>query len=486
MTQRLSKVGGWEFNVVTGKSFWTEEVYRIHEISKDADKDLFQESMKCYRPEDMSIINKAFRGVVDNEESYDLEFPFTTFKGRPLWIRTTAQPVCENGKVVRIIGNIMDITERKQAENALRESEEKYRMLHENAGVGIGYYKPDGEVISYNRLAATNMQGKPEDFKGKSIYELFPRQEADFYMDRIKRSLVEESTVEYEDHLYLPSGESWFLSIFARICDSKQNVIGVQIISQNITERKQAEEEIRKLNQELEKRVGERTAQLEVANKELEAFAYSVSHDLRAPLRGIDGFSQILLDEYRDLMDEQGKNYLHRVRSATQRMAQLIDDMLNLSRVSRAEINMKQVDLSEIAINIANELHENQPEREVEFIIQQGIKVKGDNHLLRIVLENLIRNSWKFTSKHPQARIEFGVQPQNDRVVYYIGDDGAGFDMNYARKLFGAFQRLHTTDEFPGTGIGLATVQRIIHRHGGSVWAEGEVEKGATIYFTME
>ena len=486
MTQRLSKVGGWEFNVVTGKSFWTEEVYRIHEISKDSDRDLFQESMKCYRPEDKSIINKAFRGVVDNEESYDLEFPFTTFKGRPLWIRTTAQPVCENGKVVRIIGNVMDITERKQAENALRESEEKYRMLHENAGVGIGYYKPDGEVISYNRLAATNMQGKPEDFIGKSIYELFPRQEADFYMDRIKRSLVEESTVEYEDHLYLPSGESWFLSIFARICDSKQNVIGVQIISQNITERKQAEEEIRKLNQELEKRVGERTAQLEVANKELEAFAYSVSHDLRAPLRGIDGFSQILLDEYRDMMDEQGKNYLHRVRSATQRMAQLIDDMLNLSRVSRAEINMKQVDLSEIAINIANELHENQPEREVEFIIQQGIKVKGDNHLLRIVLENLIRNSWKFTSKHPQARIEFGVQPQNDRVVYYIRDDGAGFDMNYARKLFGAFQRLHTTDEFPGTGIGLATVQRIIHRHGGSVWAEGEVEKGATIYFTME
>jgi PAS domain S-box-containing protein len=485
ITQRLSKVGGWEFDVETGKSFWTEEVYRIHEISKESGIDHFQESLKCYSPEDRSRIKDAFRGVAEKGEAYDLEFPFTTFKGRPLYIRTTAQPVYENGKIVRIIGNIMDITERKQAENALKESEAKYRMLHENAGVGIGYYKPDGEVISYNRLAATHMQGKPEDFKGKSIYELFPRQEADFYMERIKRSLVEESTVEYEDHLFLPSGEGWFLNIFARICDSKQNVIGVQIISQDITRRKLAEEEIKKLNQELERRVANRTAQLEVANKELEAFSYSVSHDLRAPLRSIDGFSQILHDEYNGILDEQGKNYLQRVRSATQRMAQLIDDMLNLSRVSRAEINIRQVDLSEIAINIANELHENQPEREVEFIIQQGIKVNGDNHLLRIVLANLIRNSWKFTSKHPKARIEFSFQIQNDRPVYFIRDDGAGFEMKYAQKLFGAFQRLHTATEFPGTGIGLATVKRIIHRHGGKVWAEGEIEKGATFYFTI-
>jgi len=485
ITQRLSKVGGWEFNIETGKSFWTEEVYRIHELSTDSEIDHLHESLECYRPEDRPIINEAFRAAAEKGEAYDLEFSFTTFKGKPLWIRTTAQPVYENGKVVRIIGNIMDINERKQAENALRESEEKYRMLHENAGIGIGYYKPDGEVISYNRLAATNMQGKPEDFKGKSIYELFPRQEADFYMDRIRRSLVEESTVEYEDHLYLPSGEGWFLNIFARICDSKQNVIGVQIISQDITGRKQAEEEIRKLNQELEKRVAERTSQLEMANKELEAFAYSVSHDLRAPLRGIDGFSQIILDEYQESLDEQGKKYLHRVRSATQRMAQLIDDMLNLSRVSRAEINMKQVDLSEIAISIANELHENQPEREVEFIIKQGIKVKGDSNLLRIILENLIGNAWKFTSKHTTARIEFGVQEQNDMLVYFVRDDGAGFDMNHAQKLFGAFQRLHTTTEFQGTGIGLATVQRIIHRHGGKVWAEGEVEKGSTFYFTI-
>ncbi|MDP3682610.1 MAG: ATP-binding protein, partial [Ignavibacteria bacterium] len=229
----------------------------------------------------------------------------------------------------------------------------------------------------------------------------------------------------------------------------------------------------------------ERTVQLESANKELEAFSYSVSHDLRAPLRGIDGFSQILLEDYQDKIDLQGKNYLQRIRSAAQRMAQLIDAILDLSRVNRSEINRQQINLSEVAREIAGNLHEIQPERQVEFIIQEGIKAFGDGQLLRIVLENLINNAWKFTSKHPSARIEFGIQQQKEKPVYFIRDDGSGFDMNNAQKLFGAFQRLHTTTEFPGTGIGLATIQRVIHRHGGEVWAEGEVEKGATFYFSI-
>jgi len=224
----------------------------------------------------------------------------------------------------------------------------------------------------------------------------------------------------------------------------------------------------------------------ESSNKELEAFAYSVSHDLRTPLRSIDGFSQLLLEEYKEKIDSQGQNYLKRVRIAAQRMAQLIDDMLNLSRVSRSEINIRKVNLSVIAQEIADNFLGNEPERKVKFVIQQGITAQGDDHLLRIVLENLLGNAWKFTSKHPSARIEFNMKHEKDRTMYCIHDDGAGFDMEYAKKLFGAFQRLHTATEFPGTGIGLATMQRVIHRHGGRVWAEGEVEKGATFYFTLE
>jgi len=263
--------------------------------------------------------------------------------------------------------------------------------------------------------------------------------------------------------------------------DESGEVAGVLAAARDVTEQKRDEERIRRLNEELK----DRAAQLAAANKELEAFSYSVSHDLRAPLRSIDGFSKLLAEEYDEQLGDEGKRLLGRVRNGTAKMGELIDSLLALSRLSRVEIERRDLDLSEMAGEIARELAESDSDREAEFVIERKVRGTADRGLMRVVLENLLSNSWKFTRKQPSARIEFGQLHEDGERVYFVRDNGVGFDMEYSDMLFTAFQRLHSDKEFAGIGIGLTTVARTIHRHGGRVWAEGEKDKGATFFFTL-
>jgi PAS domain S-box-containing protein len=401
--------------------------------------------------------------------------------GSELPIEVTLSPF-RIGLDLFIISIIRDITARKRSEQLQREVQAKYQDLVNNLRIGV--YRNTAEsgcFLEVNPAIVTMFEAESaEQLQKYPIAELC-RDEGcwEAFMDKIKQ----QGFVDNEEiPLVTLKQREFSASVTAAMkTDSSGNTYYDGII-EDISERKEIERRIQQLNTALR----ERAMVLESVNHELEAFSYSVSHDLRAPLRAVDGFSRILLDEYADRLDDTGRDRLRRVRAAAQRMATLIDDLLKLSRITRAELKRENIDLSAIAAEVINELHTQEPSRTVQCIIQPGLIVWGDGRLLHIVLDNLLGNAWKFTSKRPDAKIEFGMQMQNDEPVYFVRDNGAGFDMAYAEKLFGAFQRLHDTSEFPGTGIGLATAQRIIHKHGGRIWAESKVEQGAAFYFTLE
>ncbi len=391
------------------------------------------------------------------------------------------------GEIIGQISIAIDISDRKRAEDALRESENHLRTIIEAQPECVKMVAPDGNVLEMNAAGLNMIEVDTADqVIGQSVYSLVVPEYREAYK-AFNESVCQGNKQTLEFELIGCKGTRRWMETHAVPLRHQLDGTLVQLaITRDITERKRAEQAILELNETLERRVTERTTELEAANKELEAFSYSVSHDLRAPLRGIDGFSQALLDRYADKLDDKGKHYLQRIRAGTQRMGELIDDLLQLSRVTRSEMRRTPVDLSALAQEIAQELQQTQPSRQVEWAIAPGLIVDGDARLLRIVLENLLTNAWKFTSSRLHSRIELDVLPQEEnKLAYFVRDNGAGFDMIHANKLFGPFQRLHNTSQFPGTGIGLATVQRVIHRHGGQVWAQGALDVGATFYFTL-
>lgn len=389
-----------------------------------------------------------------------------------------------------IIASILvDITERKQAEQELRAYSHRLALATEAAVMGVWEWDVISNAVTWDdRMFEMYGLLMTEPMTYPRWAEMIHAEDVT-QVERQMRRAVTEKKAGYFNFRIIRASDGTVRHIQAAasvITDEKGQVTNVVGVNFDITGRKLAEEEIRKLNTELEQRVADRTIQLAVANQELESFAYSVSHDLTAPLRGIDGWSLALLEDYSGRLDERARQYLSRIRAETQRMGQLIDDLLKLSRVTRAEMRPNPVDLTGLAESIVLRLQEDLPHRQLEFVIQQGLTGQGDERLLRIALTNLLGNAVKFTSKRPAARIEFGLTYVKDRPAYFVRDNGAGFDMAFAKKLFGAFQRMHKASEFPGTGIGLATVQRIIQRHGGRIWAEAQVNQGTTFYFTLD
>jgi len=373
-----------------------------------------------------------------------------------------------------------DITEKNRNEVLLREKDLIFQSLLENSPFYI-FFKDHNSKTLHLSSNYQILLGKTEnEIIGKDLNQLFSPEYGQPLIAAEQQLLKDGKHIEYEEFM---NGRYYTTTKFPIMRDNASPMLAGFTI--DITGRKLAEKEIIKLNSELEQRVNQRTMQLEHANKELEAFSYSVSHDLRAPLRGIDGWSLALLEDNGDQLDEQGHVYLSRVRSEAQRMGRLIDDLLKLSRVSRFEMKQDEVNLSSIAQTIVTRLTDANPQRQFEFTIIESIKVTGDHSMLEILLTNLLDNACKFTNRKPLARIEFGVTEADGHPAYYVRDNGAGFDMENAKNLFGAFQRMHKQSEFQGTGVGLATVQRIIHRHGGKIWAESKANKGATFFFTI-
>lgn len=392
-----------------------------------------------------------------------------------------------------------EIAERRAADQEFIDSKRRLADIINFLPDATLVINQEGRVIAWNQ-AMEEMTGiRAAEMLGKGDYEYarpFYGEKRPILIDLVLRPDKTEETLYYlfERHndtitaeVFIPTfkGGTHLRARARPLYDAHGNVVGAIESIRDITTRKEAEEEVRKLTSELEERVKERTAQLETANRELEAFAYSVSHDLRAPLRAMSGFSHLLLEYYGENLDDQGRHYLERMDQVSKRMGKLIDDLLSLSRLTRVEMRRERVDLSAMAQGIAAELEEREPGRDVEFVISERLIAQGDPQLLRVVLENLLGNAWKFTAKHPRARIEFGRLSHRGKPVYFVRDDGVGFDMSYVEKIFQAFQRLYPSNEFEGSGVGLATVERIITRHGGEVWAEGEVGKGATFYFTL-
>ena len=475
----------WDWDIPSGRLDWFGDIdgilgYQHGEFPRTIDA-----WVEAIHNDDIPRVNATLERHLKAGEAYYEEYRIKCKDGTyRYWTDRGTAMRDEKGETYRMIGACSDITERKRAEEALRLANAYDRSLIEASLDPLVTIGPDGKITDVNAATEKITGHSREELIGTDFMHYFsePEKAKAGYQQVFQDGFVHDYALEVRDRDGHLTPVLYNASIYR---DEAGQVIGVFAAARDITERKRAEEEVRTLNAELEQRVVQRTAQLEAANKELEAFSYSVSHDLRAPLRAIDGFSRVILEDYVGELDDEGKRVLNIIRSNTQKMGQLIDDLLSFSRLGRQDISPSDIRMAELAKGVFEEIKPPANERNLQFNMKTLPIAHGDRSMMKQVFANLLSNAIKFTRPKEMATIEIGGTNDGVENVYYVKDNGVGFDMQYVNKLFGVFQRLHSAEEFDGTGVGLAIVQRIIHRHGGRVWAEGKVDGGATFYFSL-
>lgn len=477
--------GYWDWDLQTNEEYLSKGFKQMFGYEDDELPNSLETWQHLIFDEDLPMVFDCFDRHVQSHGKVPFynEVRYRHKDGSTVWVNCSGKVIewDQEGKPLRMIGCHIDITKQKQAENRLRKSDIHLKTAQRIGRLGSWEFILDPEQVIWSdelfHIFGRDRTIAPPNLD--ELHELLHPDDCDHHQQAVQTAIATGQPFDIEFRFFHQDGSIRYIQARGEpIFDDSNHVIQLIGTALDISDRKKAEATLIHT-----------TTQLTASNRELEAFAYSVSHDLRAPLRAIDGFSQALIEDYGDKFDDEGKDYFDRIRRNIKRMGMLIDDLLRLSRVSRSEMRYSKVDLSTLVAEQLNELQAAEPERQVKFVIAPNVFVSADSTLIQMVIGNLVQNAWKFTSNHATARIEFGlISPdsnQNAQITYFVRDDGAGFDMNYADMLFGVFQRLHNTNEFAGTGIGLATVQRAIHRHGGQVWAEGAIEQGATIYFTI-
>jgi PAS domain S-box-containing protein len=478
MAAQVGRLGAWALEVRQSRMKWSEEVCAIHEV-KQGYQPTLDEAIAFFAAEYQDSMRGILQACMLDGSPFDVQAQIVTAKGRRTWVRVIGEAEWDaHGRVRRVQGACQDISDSKQAAEDARAMADQLTTTLESLTDAFFTVDRDWRFTYVNSEAERIMRRSRGELIGMEMWKAFPDVMDSVFAKHYGRAMRDNVALQFEAY-YEPFG-AWAQ---IKVYPSRQ---GLAIYAKDVSDLVQAQREILRLNAELEERVTQRTEQLEAANRELEAFSYSIAHDLRAPLSSIDGFSLMLQETAGAELAGRCRHYLSRIRAGVRQMGELTDGLLALTNLSRTSLRDEPVDLAVLARDVISTCREGAPERKVDARVAPALPVRGDPRLLSQVVGNLVGNAWKFTSRRDTAVIEVGCLPQAEGgPVYFVRDNGAGFDMAYASRMFEAFQRMHSSGDFEGTGIGLAIVQKIIARHDGRIWAESAPEQGATFYFTL-